>query len=631
MASKKKPKEESKSIMMYGISWARGKTIFGIELWCYKNNWGPDFKRWHLLMPEGQKSPDKKLLESRFKGKGPYHHFKMAFQIAWPKFFWHDWFEMEMSAWCKEKQWTAIGHTRASKTYGVAYLIWLDFMASPMDTLTTIASMSLERLRSTMGRDILEAIANMAFVSQIIETFEIVNSTNEFRISLRPQPGMNMAEAKRIKSFGIIGVAIKGMSTTQIQGRHTARRRMIGDETAGFPDAYFIAEKNASSAEDFKGVHLANPNEKTTKFGMSCEPEGGWNTVDENTLYYRSKVGRLILHFNGLKSFNMKLYADYIQKKITKEEYETKEAKFLIRQDFIAEIEVGTLEYYLYVLGWFPTDGLVNRVYPDNVLDMAKIDILYDFKPNPLAVCDPAYEADDCILHIGEYGKQRDGRIGIQMKKTYKVPIEMKTGEVKEFQIARRIMKICIEEKVLPSNFAIDCTGNGRAVAAILDNEWGPVHRIEWGGSPSERPMSASDSKIAKDLYCYFVDELAFRLRYWMMSGRMGGLQNLNPKTIQQLGPRQYIIRPDGRTRIEDKKTYKKRLGESPDYGDALKCLGELMAIKGIFPDAIDVEGPGDQGFEESIKRAVKANEVYEEEYGHEEEYNSYCEDEYIL
>jgi len=55
------------------------------------------------------------------------------------------------------------------------------------------------------------------------------------------------------------------MNTAQIQGRHTPRRRMIGDETAGFPDEYFTAEKNASSAPDFKGVHLANPNEKTTK------------------------------------------------------------------------------------------------------------------------------------------------------------------------------------------------------------------------------------------------------------------------------------------------------------------------------------------------------------------------------
>jgi len=577
----------------YGYYWNNKLTRLSVELYCYKHN-----------------------ITVEQEGLGAHQHFLNAFHILWPNFFWHAWMEMEVAAWCNEREFTAIGHTRASKTYGLAYIIVLDWLASVFDTLTTIASYNLERLRSTLGRDILEAISKMSIIDKVIQEFEIVNTVNEFRISIMPQAGMNKAEAKRLKLFGIIGIAIKGMSVAQIQGRHTDRRRMIGDEVANFPKEYFIAEVNNSSAPDFRGVHLANPNEKTTKFGMACEPKGGWQSVDENTDFYRAKSGRMILHFNGLKSYNMLLYDKYMNHEITKAQYEEKEAKFLIRQDFIEKQTPGSLEWYMYVLGWFPKDGLVNRVWPDNVIDMAKKTIVFDFKPTPLGVCDPAYEWDDCVLHLGDYGPERDGLPGIQMDKTHKIEVDLSIDEVKEFQLAREIMRICKLKGVLPGNFAMDVTGNGRAIAAILDQEWGKIHRIEWGGSPSERPMSASDAEKACDNYCYFVDEMAFRLRYWMMSGRMGGLDKLDPKTIEQLAPRQYNIRPGNLTRVEDKDTDKKRLGESPDYGDALMCVGELMAIKGIFPDAIDPEGEHEPD-EYDHKKAMEAAEIYEDEYCH--------------
>jgi len=575
----------------YGHYMRNDLTKFAVHLWAYKTN---------LTIEKG--------------GLGAEAHFRKAFKIAWPKFFWHKWMEMEISAWCQDREFTAIGHTRASKTYGCAYIILLDWLADPMVTLTTIASMSLERLRSTLGRDILEALNKMSMIEKFVDQLDIINSTNEFRISLMPQPGMNLAQIKELKSYGIIGIAIKSMNTAQIQGRHTPRRRMIGDEVAAFPEAYFTAEANAASAPDFRGVHLANPNEKTTKFGMSCEPAGGWSTVDENTLYYRNKVGRLILHFNGLKSYNLILYDQYINKEITKEEYEAKEAVFLIRQDYVAKIEKDTLQWYMYVLGWFPRDGLVNRVWPDNVLEMGKKDITYDFKPTPLGLCDPAYEHDSCVLQLGHYGLERDGMTCIQMKSSHTISFDLTSEVVKEFQIAREIIRICKEAGVLPENFAMDCTGNGRAIAAILDNEWGKIHRIEWGGAASERPMSGSDENKACDNYRYFVDELAFRLRYWMMAGRLGGLQNLHKKTIEQLSPRQYNIQPGNMTRVESKDDYKKRLGESPDYADALMCLGELMARKGIFPDAIDEDADTNPD-NSALEKAIAAAEIYEDEY----------------
>ena len=196
VAAKQAAKNQSKTINKYGIDWPRNTSLFAIELYCYKTNRTPE---------QG--------------GLGARSHFIKAFHMAWPNFFWHDWMFLEVNAWCDEREFTAIGHTRASKTYGLAYILFLDWLASPTDTLTTIASMSLERLRSTMGRDIMEAISNIAFIDLIIDTFEIINSTNEFRISLRPMPGMNAAEAKKLKSFGIIEIVFSFRERERLTGR----------------------------------------------------------------------------------------------------------------------------------------------------------------------------------------------------------------------------------------------------------------------------------------------------------------------------------------------------------------------------------------------------------------------------
>jgi len=560
-------------------------------------------------------------------GAKRYFHLKRAFKMLWPLFEWHEWFEMEFRAWCYEREFTAIGHTRASKTYGLAYIILLDWWAAPKNTLTTVSSMSLDRLRDTIGRDIIKAINSMA-IKDLAQALEIRNTKNQFRIFLKPTKSQTKAEQELAESSCIVGIAVDGKGTAKIQGRHDMRRRTIGDEVAEFPKTYFTAEKNAASAKDYRSVHLANPCDKYSEFGMLCMPKAGWSSVDVNTKSYRAKNGRLILHFNGLKSRNLLLWekAQDEDDPYTVEEYRKDEWEWMIRPLYIfggvdehGKVETGidfeSTEWYMYVVGWFAPDGLVNNVFNESLLDPSMEDIDFPYRPIRIGLLDPAYEYDQCVLQIMEYGEALDGFISVRCIKTIAISTKVSPGsKPKEHQIGERVKNECNDHGITADNFIADATGNGRAVCAYLESELGwdkKIHRCEFGGKPTDRVMTMSDNAKAEELYLYFIDELHFRARAWFEEKRIFGLSNLHKLTIEELHTRRYEISKTKR-RVENKDQVKRRIHRSPDYSDAFILFAELMARKNIYPGGIKNQvTPTIDRWKKHRERANKASKIY--------------------
>ena len=603
----------AQSFERHGKTWKAGTTDIKVELDCY------------LKTKDGAKR---------------YFHFERAFRLMWPEFQWHEWFEMEMRAWCNEREFTAIGHTRASKTYGLAYIIVLDWLAAMDNTLTTVSSMSLDRLRDTIGRDIIKAIKNMSYTS-IAKTLEIRNTKNTFRIFKKPIKSQTKAEQELAEASCIVGIAVDSGGTAKIQGRHDMRRRTIGDEVAEFPDTYFLAEKNARSADDYRSVHLANPCQKYSSFGMLCEPLAGWGSVDENTKSYRAKNGRLILHFNGLQSRNLLLWAKSqdAQDPYTIEEYRKDEWKWMIRPGYIfggedengnveAPIDFESVEWYMYVVGWFAPDGMVNSVFPEAILDPAMADEEFPYRPVRVGMLDPAYEYDQCVLQIMEYGEMSDGFISMMCVKTIAINTKVAPGSApKEHQIGQRVKEACDEHGITADNFIADATGNGNAVCAYLESElgWGKkIHRCMWNEGATERPITASENEIAKDLFMYFVDELHFRARAWFEAKRVHGIGRLHKRTLEELNTRRYSIKKTKRV-VETKDQVKKRIHRSPDYSDALILFAELMARKNIYPGGIknQHESTVDR-WGKHKERAKKASKRYTNEFSHGDGWTNY-------
>jgi len=546
-------------IVKYGYNWSKETTPIAIELWCYANNHGPE---------NG--------------GLGAEQHFLNAFKMAWPQFVWHEWCYMLIHAWCTEKVTIVLGHTRASKTFISAYIAYLDFCADPSETMTSISTVTFPGLRARMWADLMIAVRTATFRCPFI----VRNNINEMKIALPDEKGKPDLKAM-IEGFAL---AKTKDAAEKIQGMHKNRRRWILDEAEGVNAQMFEAESNPMSAPDYKSFKLANPVDKMTAFGLLYEPVGGWDSLSDTELMWRSKKGYLVLHFDGLQSYNIKLYNS-----VSKEEYDKKMLPFLLTQETVDDIiknhGVDSIQYWKYVRGFPPPDGTIAKTFPEAVLSKMRQNLIFDYPPKNCAGLDPAFEYDDCIIHTGSYGNNRSNCCTMQYSKTYKIVTKLGVDfPPKDYQVAHEVMRICKEGNILPEDFIMDKTGNARGVFAILQEEWSKkVHGVEFGGSPTERPIKVGDSDKPVDLYCYFVDELWFRLEAWGRAGLIGGLDNLDEETLIDLGARIYHLVRSGanehgdKQRLETKKEMRERIGRSPDYGDAVVLFAELLAIKGIY------------------------------------------------
>jgi hypothetical protein len=275
-----------------------------------------------------------------------------------------------------------------------------------------------------------------------------------------------------------------------------------------------------------------------------------------------------------------------------------------------ADFGEDSKEWWSFVRGFPPPDGIVAKVWPGFAIEQAKKTVQWDYAPESVATLDPAYEHDDCVLIVGEMGTLRDNQLCIQAKKSYKLQLKEGLNEIpKDYQI-----KICNDAGVKPCNFIMDKSGNGRSVWSKLVMEWSnEIIGIDYGGEATDRSMRRGDPLKANEMVQKFVSELWFRARYMAEAGCLCGLSNVDSKAIDDLNSRRYerkVITGGSVMVVEKKDDLKKRLGRSPDFGDAYCQFAELLARKG----AGSVKGTpaiASGKWEKHRQRAIKAAAIY--------------------
>ncbi len=424
-----------------------------------------------------------------------------------------------------------------------------------------------------MWGDMMRAAESMPpqLMENFEKTFKITSTTNEMKV-VATTTGQHGSD-----KFMIQGVATDSADKAagKLRGQHADRRRIVVDEAQDVADSIYTAFSNAMSAPDFVGILLSNPVEKLSAFGDWCKPKGGWHTITESSVHWETeKPDGICLHFDGLQSPNLKAGKDLFP--------------FLFTQKYCDGIRAtfgeNSVQWWMYVRGFFPPDGVVARVWPSSALELADHSIEFDYLPQGVASLDPAFEHDDCVLTIGKLGKLRDGKSCICATESIKILTATGEGQKpKEYQIAKEVMRICKERNVAPENFIQDTTGNGRGVFGVLQVEWSPkINGVSYAGEATERPMRLNDPKPAKDQVKYFVAELWFRASFLASEGMLCGLKNLDPRTRDDLSARRYEVKKH-LMEVETKKDMKARLNHSPDYGDSFVQFGELMIRKGLL------------------------------------------------
>lgn len=563
-------------VKMYGGLVPEGTSKFAVELFCYRTNHTPD---------KG--------------GLGAEQHFKNAWRMMWPEYEWSDWVDMMVHAWCNYKYISIIGHQRASKTYTSSHIAWLDYCANPFETLTSLTTVTFEGLKLRMWSDLMRA----AETAKIQQPFTIRNSTNELRV-YPAQVSRESGEKYQIKGMALDrGTDAAG----RIKGAHAPRVRLFIDEAENVPAVIYDAIDNPMSAPDAKAVMLFNPLLWTSPAGKLCLPKGGLESISPNDLFWETKLG-ICLHFDGLQSPNIiqskKVYTGLLTQQVI--------------DDVIAKHGLNSVAYWSRIRGYPPPDGMVSQIFPSQIIEKAKPAIIFDFQTEPCLTLDPAFGGDNCVVIFGQKGKLRDGRTAITA--TGSEIIKFSVGEntaLIDHQITERVLTLCKAKGVKPSNFIMDRSGPGRGVYAALYKEWSPeIHGVDYGGSATDRPVRSDEKELASEIYERFTTELWYRARESVADGILGGLSMVDERAVEELSSRLYETKEVTHGTVivaETKAEMKKRLGHSPDFGDAFVQFAELLIREGHGPGrAKKVVGTSTK-WQRQRTRAIQAGKRYSE------------------
>lgn len=350
---------------------------------------------------------------------------------------------------------------------------------------------------------------------------------------------------------------------TAFQGIHARFVLVVLDEACGIPLELWVAANSLATNEDCRILAIGNPDDPTSHFATVCGPDSGWN----------------VLTISAFDSPNF-----------TDEEVPDELRLMLVGQTFVDEMAqdtgVGSPIYVSKVLGEFPEDA------SDGVV-MA----------SSLARCrTPDQEHPDEQLLPVELGIDVGGSDAGD-KTVIRERLGCKAGRVWRYQsgeselVADEILARIIESGA--TKVKIDSIGIGWGVA-------GHLRRMGDEGKHSAQIVKVNVGSAAQNPVRF----PSLRAEIWWEVARIHSergtwdLSEIDNKTAADLLAPKWKPNTRGQIEVEKKDDTKKRLGRSPDDGDAL-----LLAFYGgwpggpVFEDDADPETIAKRRLQEARER----------------------------
>lgn len=504
-----------------------------------------------------------------YDGPGRFYHARKASDLIWRNrkgqeaFTWHPWMEDSLEEYCKTDEVLITGPASAGKTNAAALFANLFWRCSPEDTGIIVCSTTRDGLKKRIWSEIrkyyLASQSLMGGQSRLIDS------------------DLCILSSKGATKEGIFGIAVAAGEEQKAMGRiigfHPRRIMVIVDELSDVSWAIIDALTNLFTAKQkaqFAGI--SNASLIFDSHGKMCEPEQGWNSVTVESIRWETKRGGVALHFDGFKCENV-LKSEKIY-------------PFLLTQEDIdkttREHGANSPQMWRMRRGFWCPEGTTKTVLNDAIirkfLTMEKA--VWRDSTTVWAGLDPAFEGGDrCVLRFGKIGKSTGDIDTLELGDIVTIKTDVtKTKDPLHFQIARQVKEECEKREVDPKHFGMDVTGEGGGLASIIANEWGHgFHQVEFGGRPSDLPVSEINSKLCSKEYKNKVTELWYSFRQLVTSGQVRGL---DAETAVEFCNRLYTV--DEKTWVEPKLNMKARPGgRSPDNADAVCVLADTIRHRG--------------------------------------------------
>jgi hypothetical protein len=528
----------------------------------------PEFQRTENLIVNGE--------SVIYTGQGRFEHSRIISKILWPKAFeWHSWSEQVDRKACESQYLAVSGCGASSKSTTIGAYALKFWMCAPLDSAVLMASKTIDNSKKRIWRE----------VARLYTLFShLVGGYKDATLGQSPRPyicPITEPDRKKDEAHGMYVVAMHGKElekeTAFLKGFHCRRILVIADEWDVLEDGGHalvdtFTDNLRTGTYEAQFIGLGNDPSLFNALGDAMQPELGKPVSLQHT-EWKSAKGYDCLRLDAYDSPNIKGRDKWTG---------------LVRQrdidDLVARKGENSPSVWIQLHGLHPPEGSSNTV-----LSEAALIRFHAFEPVTWqrdfvvsASLDPAFGGDACVFRTFKRGNDTSGTLRILCDEIHNLPIVANDpGNPADYQIAAKVKEMCLSRRIPPDEFIVDSTGVGRGVAAILKRDWSPrIEECNFGGAPSEHPMSDENPVPANKECDRKVTELWLRIRYFVEADLLRGLDQ---KTGIQLCSRTYEDKGIGGSRKLSLQK-KDEMLHSPDEADALACAIELFTRKGIVP-----------------------------------------------
>ncbi len=355
---------------------------------------------------------------------------------------------------------------------------------------------------------------------------------------------MNLTEFKIKPKWGAVGITTEpgkeADSAVKFQGYHSGKILVVLDEAVGIANPIWEAIDGIASNEDAHILAIANPSTTVCSFYKKLK-EPDWNELSISSLNHPNVTEKKEI-IRGAVSYK------YVKEKVGKWCDEAAEHdKALKTFDFEGKIYKPNSLFTWKVLGEFPEQAT---------------DTLLSFYDVEKASERELSETGDCYLGIDVARFGSDYSVFCIEKNrsfTFKPFYHFDTA-----QITGEAIKIIKEHK--PKKVGVDCDGIGSGVYDNLNelkNNGGfdydfELIEIHGGAEPLDLGQTEEFLNLRAQMF-------------WTLRGEINAISLEPIEELQEGLPQiQYKYNSKGKIQIEAKEDFKKRLGRSSDYEDAL-------------------------------------------------------------
>lgn len=520
-------------------------------------------------------------------------HFKEFVSIIWDnpntryRFTWNPYAERILDNVRGHRFLGVSGHASSGKSQFGAIWAIANFLIDPEHTKVLITSTSLQesrmRIWGVCTRYWQEAEAFFAPMGGL--PGKLVDSSGKIT-------GYLDGRANDLVGLALIagGKGNDGDASTKI-GFKAGKLILVADELPLLTHKLYDAATNLLSNDGFQMLATGNLTSVFDPFGLFTEPEDGWDSITEDSMEWKTRIGGYCIRFDGEKSPNVVAGKELYKGLLTQTGLDEIRAKF-------GERSPG---FYRMVKSFPCPTGAIDTIYSEPEL-VSRLcghkNTPWLRRPTPIAFLDPSFSkgGDAAAASFGFIGEaQINGKTIQVLEKSetidlmMKVEAQHKTKDRNE-QLADLFIAECERRGIAIPDRGVDATGGGDPFATILAMKMGHGFQlVSFAGAASEMPVSATDKRKGKDRFGNRVSELWYVGKEFVASGQIRGL---DPATMREMCDRTYK-EMGNKVYVEPKSEMKKRTGgRSPDRADSWVGLIEIARRRFKFTAAARALAP---------------------------------------